>query len=448
MREAARFVSFVIVAGLAHLALALALPAGVGGGGAGKGGASTESELTAADAEIAALVEQWERPPETGTAADLGRVRLEEAADLSAAEQALAAVEAGAATEALAETGDPGPTPDRPVMAALPTPPTEAPQSLRSRTSEPALSAPRVDSAPESPGGARRGPDLGAMSALGAGGSPGASLPQAPAQAASLAPERTPLPSRRAKEGAATSADPGPGPGRQPRRAQGTPRLAPDSPALSAAGSPRANAPAGPESLRSAATPATRAGDGTAADAAVSDDAAHTGEPAADPLSAAQDREGENPEESAAELPSAASADEDETDLQDRGTEAARAAAPGPSAPLRQGAGDASDKAGGADGAIDPREAYGARVRASIDREKRYPDIARLREREGVVVLSLMIARDGALAAAAVAETSGDAGLDGAALAAARAVGRYPRAPATLTGGPFSLRVPVAFRLR
>ena len=113
-----------VSAGL-HLGLLTLLPAGYGGGDGG--GDAEAPEIRGADAELAALVALWDRPPDSGATAELAVPTQGDAADLAAAQAVLEAVEAGAATEALDDTRDPGPTPDRPIMVALPTPSTAPP---------------------------------------------------------------------------------------------------------------------------------------------------------------------------------------------------------------------------------------------------------------------------------------------------------------------------------
>ena len=56
--------------------------------------------------------------------------------------------------------------------------------------------------------------------------------------------------------------------------------------------------------------------------------------------------------------------------------------------------------------------------------------------------------RSGRLVAARVEGGSGAAALDDAALAAVRAVGRYPSPPEALAGESFAFVIPVSFQLR
>lgn len=70
---------------------------------------------------------------------------------------------------------------------------------------------------------------------------------------------------------------------------------------------------------------------------------------------------------------------------------------------------------------------WGSRIRAKLERAKRYP--AKANGAAGKVVLSLVVAADGRLRAVKVKQSSGNAALDGAALATVKAAGRFPKAP-------------------
>lgn len=449
-----RCIAFVGASALIHLAALLALPEGFGAGGGGDAGdGGPEPAVSGADAEIAALVAAWERPPETGEAGALSDpAAAEAAADLPAAEAALEAVEAGEATEALAETDDPGPTPGRPVMAALPTPDTRAPSALVARAPAPAMTAPVADTGPDSPAGPRPGGGIGGMAALSPGGSPAPTRPAAPPAEESMAPRMAPAPRSRAQAAAArdgagpASETSAPGaPGGLPSAPPGPGAAAPAGPAArSASDASKAapeSSPAGPEPAAAARAPEESPAPATPAGRAAGPDGTVAAE-----TPAPQDTPQGSPEPGADE---AARADADRPAPQ-----AAAADAAGTDAPATEPR-EARTAAGGAPGAgaegtgTDAlRRSYGDRVRSAIDRQKRYPPSARLRGAEGAAVLRLSITRSGALRTARLARTSGNDTLDAAALAAARAVGTFPPAPESLPGGPFEFRVPVDFRLR
>ena len=84
---------------------------------------------------------------------------------------------------------------------------------------------------------------------------------------------------------------------------------------------------------------------------------------------------------------------------------------------------------------------WGAAIRARIERRKSYPVEAK--GKAGKVTLRLVVGPDGRLSSVAVAKSSGSAALDAAALRAVKVAGRFPRAPAGLGTGSFSL--PITF---
>lgn len=196
MRAAREFAAFVLVSTAVHTLVLAGLPDTMSGGEAGSAGAT--AELSGADADIAALIRAWETPPETGRTRDLSAPEPVGAADTSDAQAALEAVEAGEATAGIADTTDPGPTPARPVMAALPTPDTTAPARLGMSMPAPSLSSPTADTGIDTRV-ARSGGNRGSMAAL----SPSVaapSRPTAPPPEESMAPESAPLPVRRAEQ--------------------------------------------------------------------------------------------------------------------------------------------------------------------------------------------------------------------------------------------------------
>jgi len=94
-----------------------------------------------------------------------------------------------------------------------------------------------------------------------------------------------------------------------------------------------------------------------------------------------------------------------------------------------------------ADGAGEARAAWGAAIRARIERRKTYPAAAG--GAAGKVTLRLVVAADGRLASVAVTRSSGVAALDRAAVKAVTAAGRFAKAPAGLGQTGFSL--PISF---
>jgi len=85
---------------------------------------------------------------------------------------------------------------------------------------------------------------------------------------------------------------------------------------------------------------------------------------------------------------------------------------------------------------------WGAKIRRSIERGKRYPRGAR---GSGTVTVQLSVSRGGALQSVRVVASSGVAALDGAAVAAVRRA-RLPAAPEGLSVRGYRFNLPVAFR--
>lgn len=88
------------------------------------------------------------------------------------------------------------------------------------------------------------------------------------------------------------------------------------------------------------------------------------------------------------------------------------------------------------------RNVWGNKIRARIERRKRYPSGARGQAR---VVLRLTVARDGRLLDHRIEKSSGIAAFDQAALAAVTRAGRFPAAPAQLDASRIRLSLPVDF---
>ncbi|ACA15070.1 TonB family protein [Methylobacterium sp. 4-46] len=87
--------------------------------------------------------------------------------------------------------------------------------------------------------------------------------------------------------------------------------------------------------------------------------------------------------------------------------------------------------------------AYGAILKAEINRHKSYPAAARDRQASGVVMVSFAIGPSGRIASAAIGRSSGDPALDAAALQAVRAA-----SPPPPPGGHFSGRIAIEYALR
>ena len=86
---------------------------------------------------------------------------------------------------------------------------------------------------------------------------------------------------------------------------------------------------------------------------------------------------------------------------------------------------------------------WGGRIRAKIERSKRYP---RGVKKRGRVVLRLSISPAGTVRSVSISRSSGNAALDKAAIAAVRRAGRMPRAPKGLTDSSYRFNLPVSFQ--
>lgn len=126
-----------------------------------------------------------------------------------------------------------------------------------------------------------------------------------------------------------------------------------------------------------------------------------------------------------------------------------------PSAPASAAPSPATSAAGrgeGADGAPAARAAdfppdYLSRLRAWLERHKRYPEQARMLRTQGVATLWFRMARDGTVLAWRIDRGSGSPLLDEAVRAMIESASPLPALPAEVAGGTLELRVPVAFRL-
>lgn len=127
-------------------------------------------------------------------------------------------------------------------------------------------------------------------------------------------------------------------------------------------------------------------------------------------------------------------------------------AGPQPPAKARPGPGEAEPAPAGAGaGGEAARTAEAERVRdhiaSRLAEHFRYPRLARQRGWEGRVVLAFRVQADGRLSDIRVAESSGRAILDEAAVRALRRVGRVPELGERAGVGPLALELPVTYRL-
>ena len=92
-------------------------------------------------------------------------------------------------------------------------------------------------------------------------------------------------------------------------------------------------------------------------------------------------------------------------------------------------------------------DSYLEMVRLRIERHKKYPENARIRQIEGSVTVCFVILPQGDIRSAEVVKTSGDKALDGAALMAVKEAAPFPKAPAHLFKGEIPLELTIVFEL-
>jgi protein TonB len=92
-------------------------------------------------------------------------------------------------------------------------------------------------------------------------------------------------------------------------------------------------------------------------------------------------------------------------------------------------------------------DSYLEMVRLRIERYKKYPRTARLRQIEGKVTVRFIITPDGNIKSANVVKTSGNDLLDGAAIMAVKEAAPFPKVPAHLFKGEIPLKLNIVFDL-
>ncbi len=95
---------------------------------------------------------------------------------------------------------------------------------------------------------------------------------------------------------------------------------------------------------------------------------------------------------------------------------------------------------------VDP--GYLAQLMASLERHKRYPDIARHRQEQGTVLVAFAIDRAGRVVSLDIRRGSGSVALDGAAEEMIREAEPLPAVPASYRGARLELVFPVTFDLQ
>src|SRR5215472_326251 len=131
------------------------------------------------------------------------------------------------------------------------------------------------------------------------------------------------------------------------------------------------------------------------------------------------------------------------------------ASAPPPPGPSQGGLGGSRGVGAGARGAGEgaigagsgPGDDYLDRVRRHLQRFKRYPEAALKQKQEGVVTISIRLARDGTVLDVAVVQSSGFPLLDAAALQMVRDAAPLPPFPATYPPASGKITLPVRYEL-
>jgi len=86
-------------------------------------------------------------------------------------------------------------------------------------------------------------------------------------------------------------------------------------------------------------------------------------------------------------------------------------------------------------------------VRLKIERHKKYPDIARIKNIEGRVIVRFVITPDGGICEVEVAKRSRNSALDLAALRAVQDAAPFPKPPRRLFKGEIPLELTIVFKL-
>ncbi|HUN52892.1 MAG TPA: TonB family protein [Candidatus Sulfotelmatobacter sp.] len=95
-----------------------------------------------------------------------------------------------------------------------------------------------------------------------------------------------------------------------------------------------------------------------------------------------------------------------------------------------------------------PSADYLAAVMAALERQKRYPEIARRRQEQGTVLIDFAIDRVGRVLSARIRRGSGSALLDSAAEAMVHQADPLPAPPASYAAARLELVLPVTFSLQ
>ena len=93
------------------------------------------------------------------------------------------------------------------------------------------------------------------------------------------------------------------------------------------------------------------------------------------------------------------------------------------------------------------RDTYLSRVQQLIERHKYYPDRAKQRREEGVVLVRFTIASDGKIVELSIAKRSAYRRLDRATLKGIKSIGQFPPIPPKLQIAQMTLTVPIYYKI-
>ncbi|MCD6353356.1 MAG: energy transducer TonB [Proteobacteria bacterium] len=90
---------------------------------------------------------------------------------------------------------------------------------------------------------------------------------------------------------------------------------------------------------------------------------------------------------------------------------------------------------------------YLAMVRLKIEQHKKYPPIARIKQKQGKVIIRFVITLEGTVRTMQIIKSSGHVSLDEAGLEAIRSSTPFPKPPAKLFKREIPIELPIIFEL-
>ncbi|MDR0548484.1 MAG: energy transducer TonB [Deltaproteobacteria bacterium] len=128
----------------------------------------------------------------------------------------------------------------------------------------------------------------------------------------------------------------------------------------------------------------------------------------------------------------------------------AASAAGEPSQALTKQTGEGQGGVGGGTGRGNPdaRRAYMARIQRLLERNKKYPPVARSNRFQGVVYVRFTLNREGRVVGSQITKSSGQVVLDDEVMGLVNRVNPFPTFPKEMEDSALTLNVPIQFRLR